>query len=415
VHWSSGPTAAAGAAALTPSWTSSNSPVHGTAGRSVGSVDCGMREFPAMPFPSSFSNVTTATRRHSPLQQQQQQQRGCNSLSSFGAGGGGSNRSSTELVSGAAGMNPMTVSSAAGPTTTMSLIGGGAAGSHSGSSYPGSPQLSLPNSSSLPLGGGQLPRNGLNTSPASGVAGGTTGGTGNGSLSLLFPPSHFGLSPPTHSESDVDRVRHNRVAVSDTAAKNEITLVDTLFADDGADVVEDDESEMDMDDGSGGGGAASGAWWPAYEAGSGGGSDDTSRYLKQQPQQHGYASSPTASGVGATFGGGYWYQPGSSRAAGQQLPSGGGSASRPRFCSEDCVRRAISASCASVASSTMSLLDPKQPNSDLGPAAYAVGDGAEEEEEWEMNSSAYADSLDEAQIQWIEEQLKATENPVGYF
>ena len=60
----------------------------------------------------------------------------------------------------------------------------------------------------------------------------------------------------------------------------------------------------------------------------------------------------------------------------------------------------------------MSLLDPKQPSADVGASAYEVG---EDEEEWEMNSSAYADSLDEAQIQWIEEQLRATENPEGYF
>ncbi|RNE97068.1 hypothetical protein TraAM80_09517 [Trypanosoma rangeli] len=34
---------------------------------------------------------------------------------------------------------------------------------------------------------------------------------------------------------------------------------------------------------------------------------------------------------------------------------------------------------------------------------------------WEMNSSAYADSLDDAQVEWIEQQLRAKENPDDFF
>lgn len=44
------------------------------------------------------------------------------------------------------------------------------------------------------------------------------------------------------------------------------------------------------------------------------------------------------------------------------------------------------------------------------------GDMTDYEQYWEINSSAYEqDSLDEAQAEWIEDQLRATENPEGFF
>ncbi|EAN89879.1 hypothetical protein C3747_124g84 [Trypanosoma cruzi] len=45
------------------------------------------------------------------------------------------------------------------------------------------------------------------------------------------------------------------------------------------------------------------------------------------------------------------------------------------------------------------------------------GNGFNDEDDdlWEMNSSAYADSLDDAQVEWIEQQLQAKENPDDFF
>ncbi|KAH9601775.1 hypothetical protein LSM04_007543 [Trypanosoma melophagium] len=51
---------------------------------------------------------------------------------------------------------------------------------------------------------------------------------------------------------------------------------------------------------------------------------------------------------------------------------------------------------------------------DRGGSVYADDDDYDDDL-WEMNSSAYADSLDEAQVEWIEEQLRAKENPDGFF
>ena len=430
--------------ALTPSWTNGNrgQHVYPTAVRSAGSAEYGMREFPAMPFTSSFANAAAAGHPcpHPSYHQQpqpQQQPHGYQSQSTVhgsGDGGGSSiSHNSTELSSGGIAVDttaPAATTAAMSPTASGGLHGSpvGAGASHSGgSSYLGSSQLSM----------SQFPRNNstVSTTTTTTAAGGGGGGggaytpatvlTSGSSLLLLQAPQssgRFGVSPPVQGESDLDRVRHNRVAVSDVVAKNEMTLVDTLFADAEVDVIEDDESEMDLDDGRGGSGnnTSGGEWWPAYPMGTspraGVHSPDAYNHpcIKQQQQvqqQQEYASSPTVSGVGMTFGGGYWYQPGSG--AGPHRHSGGsGSAARPRFSPDHRVHRAFSASCASVASSTMSLLDPKQPSADVGASAYEVG---EDEEEWEMNSSAYADSLDEAQIQWIEEQLRATENPEGYF
>ncbi|ORC85443.1 uncharacterized protein TM35_000351870 [Trypanosoma theileri] len=54
---------------------------------------------------------------------------------------------------------------------------------------------------------------------------------------------------------------------------------------------------------------------------------------------------------------------------------------------------------------------------DRAGSAYADDDDDDDYDDdlWEMNSSAYADSLDEAQVEWIEEQLRAKENPEGFF
>ncbi|EKF30323.1 hypothetical protein MOQ_005869 [Trypanosoma cruzi marinkellei] len=48
---------------------------------------------------------------------------------------------------------------------------------------------------------------------------------------------------------------------------------------------------------------------------------------------------------------------------------------------------------------------------------YRGGSGfdVEDDDLWEMNSSAYADSLDDAQVEWIEQQLQAKENPDDFF
>ncbi|KPA75510.1 hypothetical protein ABB37_08407 [Leptomonas pyrrhocoris] len=406
-------------AALTPSRISGGHTANAV--RSASSADYGTREFPAVPFSSVFGSPA-AHHHSSPLQQH-----GYPSLSSLrsvdthhsltdvsSSNGVGVGRSATAVVA---------VSAAA--ATSMSPTRMGCASHSSGSSYLGSPQLSLLNSSSLLLSNPPLPRNGSSSSPASGGGGGgavTAATGGNNSMSMSFaPPPALGFSPTMPRESDADRVRHNRVAVSDVAAKDETTLLDTLFADAEADVIEDDESEVDIDDGvssgGGGGGAAvvTGDWRPAYPAGASPHASPHSpdaythsytRLSQQQQQQHGSASSPpfsqAASRSGTTFGGGYWYHSGSGAGTG---------AARLRFSSDRRLHRTVSLSCASVASSTVSLLDPKQPPAEQGAAAY---DGVEDEE-WEVNSSAYADSLDEAQIQWIEEQLQATENPMGFF
>lgn len=376
--------------------------VRTTAAHSANTAACSAQEFPAMPVPPSMAETaTTPPTAH--FSSPQQQRQSLHSLASFNASG--SNANWTDLGSAATATTTSAAAGAAGGAdgSHSSPVGGDA--SHSGrSSYSGSPHLSLPNANALPFSSSHFPRNGSST--AVNAAGAT-------SSSLLFQSaSYVGFSPPMQGESDLDRVRHNRVAVSDMAAKNETTLVDTLFADAEADVVEDDESEMDLDDGRGS--TAGSDVWPAYPMGSsphaGVSSPDsvTRAYVKQQ--QRFFASSPTVTGAGPSFGGGYWYQPGSG--AGQRHQPGGNTANRARFSPDNGVHRTISTSCASVASSTMSLLDPRQPPADRGAAAYDAG---EDEEEWEMNSSAYADSLDEAQILWIEEQLKATENPVGFF
>ncbi|KAK7202050.1 hypothetical protein NESM_000273600 [Novymonas esmeraldas] len=277
-------------------------------------------------------------------------------------------------------------------------------------------------------------------------------------------------SPPLLEQSDLDRIRHNRVAVSDIIAKDETTLVDTLFAD--VDVFEDDESELDGEEGlcsssrgGGGGGAAaaagSGAWTtmaastqqhhhqhqPSSLSSITSGdcaspvaaSPTDTRTPQSAGQLHGSGSISTgiARGLVAVkqvpslpvYGGGYWHRPGpSSTSATSRRRHGGGDArggivaavtanlgsgpsSRSAHATPTHRHRTFSASCASVAS-TMSLIDPTQPLASGAAYERLGGDG---DDEWEMNSSAYADSLDEAQIQWIEEQLRATENPVGFF
>lgn len=265
---------------------------------------------------------------------------------------------------------------------------------------------------------------------------------------------HSMRSPRLMSESDLDCVQHNRVAVSDVVAKDEGTLVDTLFAD--VNMIEDDESEVEGDDvlSSRGGGER----WTMHPAPSPVASGDGSPLVASSPdvrtphsmnQQLQHRSGSFSAGArmlakeagGQVFGGGYWYPSGpwastdgtargsgtSGTGTGSYRGGGGdvkttlaaavtasiGSASVAaawRGLSTPPHRhRAFSASCASVAS-TVSLIDPKQPQAD-GAAYDMMG----EDDEWEINSSAYADSLDEAQIQWIEEQLRATENPAGYF
>ncbi|KPI84179.1 hypothetical protein ABL78_6768 [Leptomonas seymouri] len=411
------------AAVSTPTWTSSGL-THPAAIRSAGSADSSTCEFPAMPFPVASTHHHPSPHQRQCRSSPQLPQNGYPSLSSLGNDVGDHNLA--ELSSSGGGMGVNVAASAVSPT-------GMAGASHSGgSSHLSSPQLSLQNPSLLLLGNLQFPHCMPNSSLVSGGGGGHTATTGNASSPLLFQTQNSSGSPPRQRESDADRVRHNRVAVSDVAAKSETTLVDTLFADAEADVIEDDDSEMDIDDGmsSGGGGvtAAPGDCWPAYPIGTSPHASLHSpdayahAYAKQKRQQHGYLSlsSPTASRGGTTYGGGYWNQSGSGSNATAGQPrrhSGSGSgrgngAARAHFSPEGCTHRAVSVSCASVASSTMSLLDPKQLPADPGPAAY---DGAEDEEEWEVNSSAYADSLDEAQIQWIEEQLRATENPEGFF
>ncbi|CAC9441009.1 hypothetical protein conserved [Leishmania donovani] len=265
---------------------------------------------------------------------------------------------------------------------------------------------------------------------------------------------HSMRSPRLMSESDLDCVQHNRVAVSDVVAKDEGSLVDTLFAD--VNMIEDDESEVDGDDllSSRDGGER----WTMQPAPSPVASGDGSPLVASSPdvrtphsmnQQLQHRSGSFSAGVrmlgkeagGQVFGGGYWYPSGpwaSTDATGRGSGSGGtgtgshrggggdvkttlaaavtasigsgsGAAAWRGLSTPPHRHRAFSASCASVAS-TMSLIDPKQPQAD-GAAYDMMG----EDDEWEMNSSAYADSLDEAQIQWIEEQLRATENPAGYF
>ncbi|CAC22692.1 conserved hypothetical protein [Leishmania major strain Friedlin] len=265
---------------------------------------------------------------------------------------------------------------------------------------------------------------------------------------------HSMRSPRLMSESDLDCVQHNRVPVSDVVAKDEGTLVDTLFAD--VNMIEDDESEVDGDDllSSRGGGER----WTMQPAPSPVASSNGSPLVASSPvvrtphsmnQQLQHRSGSFSAGVrmlgkeagGQVFGGGYWYPSGlwaSTDATGRGSGSGGtgtgsyrggggdvkttlaaavtasigsgsGAAAWRGLSTPPHRHRGFSASCASVAS-TMSLIDPKQPQAE-GAAYDMMG----EDDEWEMNSSAYADSLDEAQIQWIEEQLRATENPAGYF
>ncbi|KAG5511636.1 hypothetical protein JKF63_07233 [Porcisia hertigi] len=263
-------------------------------------------------------------------------------------------------------------------------------------------------------------------------------------------------NPQLLSESDLDRVQHNRVAVSDVVAKDEGTLVDTLFAD--VNVIEDDESEPDGDDvlSHRAGGERRIMQPAASPATSGGGSpfaasspNTRTPYLAGGPQlQHRVGSFPNGARMVSKeaarqiFGGGYWYPTspwagteatsrGSGSGGAETVPyrsggdakpgaaasttgtanmgNGNSAAMRRGLTTPPHPHRPFSASCASVAS-TISLIDPKQPQADS--AAY---DMMGEDDEWEMNSSAYADSLDEAQIQWIEEQLRATENPAGYF
>ncbi|CAJ1005509.1 hypothetical protein Q4I28_000829 [Leishmania naiffi] len=254
------------------------------------------------------------------------------------------------------------------------------------------------------------------------------------------PQQHPMRSPGLLTESDLDFVQHNRVAVSDVVAKDEGTLVDTLFAD--VNMIEDDESEVDGDDVLS---SYGGERWCMQPVLSSDASCDgsplavsspvalTPHSMNQQLQHFPRSFSAGArilgkEAGGQVFGGGYWYPSSpwaSADAAGRGSGSGGAGIASYRVGAGDVKasgavawrelstpplrHRGFSASCASV-SSTMSLIDPKQPQ-----AEGAVYDTMGEDNEWEMNSSAYADSLDEAQIQWIEEQLRATENPAGYF
>ncbi|AIN95363.1 hypothetical protein LPMP_040360 [Leishmania panamensis] len=254
------------------------------------------------------------------------------------------------------------------------------------------------------------------------------------------PQQHPMRSPGLLTESDLDFVQHNRVAVSDVVAKDEGTLVDTLFAD--VNMIEDDESEVDGDDVLSSYGGERWCMQPVLssEASCDGSPlavsspDALTPHSMNQQLQHFPRSISAGARIlgkeagGQVFGGGYWYPSSpwtSADAAGRGNGSGGAGIASYRVGAGDVKasgavawrelstpplrHRGFSASCASV-SSTMSLIDPKQPQ-----AEAAVYDTMGEDNEWEMNSSAYADSLDEAQIQWIEEQLRATENPAGYF
>ncbi|KAG5507872.1 hypothetical protein JIQ42_07163 [Leishmania sp. Namibia] len=357
-------------------------------------------------------------------------------------------------------LSPATVHAPSGSPTVLWSGGGGGNGSQTRASKHGSGTSSLTAALATTTSGGTGHRTSVHSAS-----------TPDGDVVREFPQApylavnrttephqpqhqHPMFGPRVLSESDLDRVRHNRVAVSDVVAKDEGTLVDTLFAD--VNMIEDDESEVDGEDAlnSRGGGERWSIQLPSSSVASSSGSplaasspDARTPHSTNQQSQH--RPGPASTGVrmlgkeagGQIFGGGYWYPSGpwagtdapgrgsgsSGIGTGSYRASGGdaktslaaavtasiGSVSVAagwRGLSTPPHRhRDFSASCTSVAS-TISLIDPKQPQADG--AAY---DMAGEDDEWEMNSSAYADSLDEAQIQWIEEQLRATENPAGYF
>ncbi|KAG5512181.1 hypothetical protein GH5_07662 [Leishmania sp. Ghana 2012 LV757] len=227
-------------------------------------------------------------------------------------------------------LSPATVHAPSGsPTVLWSGGGGGGNRSQTRASKHGSGTSSLTAALATTTSGGTGHRSGVHSAS-----------TPDGDVVREFPQApyvavnrttephqpqhqHPMFGPRVLSESDLDRVRHNRVAVSDVVAKDEGTLVDTLFAD--VNMIEDDESEVDGEDAlnSRGGGERWSIQFPSSSVASSSGSplaasspDARTPHSTNQQSQH--RPGPASAGArmlgkeagGQIFGGGYWYPSG---------------------------------------------------------------------------------------------------------
>ncbi|KEG06900.1 hypothetical protein DQ04_11711000 [Trypanosoma grayi] len=189
-------------------------------------------------------------------------------------------------------------------------------------------------------------------------------GAGTSGISSVLCP------PDIRDEGGGDNVRHLRVPFTDAEAMDEAAMLHLLR---GSSSSDDDGNDNDDDD------------------------EEDAVYMRQQQQPHMFDVAtvlPTNLDV-YHCAGGYWDLEG------------------PRAATRRFLRR----STPSIASFTLTANGGSS-------SARVVGNGAatdagidsdDDDDLWEMNSSAYADSLDEAQVEWIEQQLHAKENPEGFF
>lgn len=182
--------------------------------------------------------------------------------------------------------------------------------------------------------------------------------------------------PDDNGDNASDNIRHRRVAFTDAEAMDEDVMLDMLRCSSSSDDV-DDCNEDDEDD---------------------------TVYMDHYQQQYMFdlAQAHSTDLDVYSCAGGYWDLRGPHAATRRFLHRGGNS---------------------STASLTLTALSDRASPifvSGGGVVADRGGGGGEFYDEvnddfWEMNSSAYTDSLDEVQVEWIEQQLHAKENPDGFF
>ncbi|RNF20267.1 uncharacterized protein Tco025E_03839 [Trypanosoma conorhini] len=198
---------------------------------------------------------------------------------------------------------------------------------------------------------------------------------GGSSSDTIFSPSDL------REESFSDDVRHRRVPFTDAEAMDEAVMLHLLRGSSGssssvADHDHNDDENDDDDD------------------------DDDDAVCVEQLQ---HLPTPDAAATLQTdldanhYAGGFWDLEGPSAATRRFL-------------------HRVASSTASLALTTRSGRGSPAGPRERGAAGRRSGFNADSSDDlWEMNSSAYADSLDDAQVEWIEQQLRAKENPDDFF
>lgn len=243
------------------------------------------------------------------------------------------------------------------------------------------------------------------SSPATGRCSGgiAARGTGTGGAASEFPslpPPHIRggmrVGNAGRMTTDGDNVRHTRVTMSDRIAQNEKLLIELLAKD------EDEEDELILNHG---------CSHPSAVPRVGSVDAEADDLVQDEWDVHSTASTASHIWQDRTLGG-YWSL--SRPRPVTRLLSRNGSSVQNLSSSyqEDTPQHRqqtrTSQGSRPVPGMTVSMLLPVPRSPDLDD--LLEGDYCYEDE-WEVNSSAYADSLDEAEVQWIEDQLRVSEHP----